>query len=86
MQSKSLIQILNIATMIGAVIVAVGLYILLFTDVTTNYGFTALRDDVELIVLGMVLMIPARMLVTFKLMKVSPGESDETDESSSDNR
>ena len=75
MQAKTLIRLLGIASWIGAAFVAMGLYIALFTDVTTEYGLTALRDDVELIVLGMLLLIPAKTVLTFKLMKVEPGES-----------
>jgi hypothetical protein len=75
MRAKTLIRILGIASWIGAVLVAVGFYIALFTDGTTKYGLTAMRDDVELIALVMLLLIPAKTVLTFKLMKVEPGES-----------
>jgi hypothetical protein len=38
-----------------------------------------MRDDVELIALGMLLLMPAKTLLTFKLMKVEPGESNGKD-------
>jgi hypothetical protein len=75
MQAKTLIRLLGIASWIGAAFVAVGIYIALFTDVTRKYGLTAMRDDVELIVLGMLLLIPAKTVLTLKLMKAEPGES-----------
>ena len=74
MKTKTLMRILGIASWIGMALVAVGFHIALFTDVTTKYGLPALRDDVELIVLGMLLLIPAKTVLTFRLMKVEPGE------------
>lgn len=80
MKTKTLLRILGIASWLGAILVAVGFYIALFTDVTRKYGLAALRDDVELIVLGMLLLIPAKTLLTFRLMKVDPGENNGHDE------
>ncbi|MGD2020789.1 MAG: hypothetical protein PVJ30_09030 [Thiohalocapsa sp.] len=79
MKAKTLIRTLGIASWVGAVLVVVGFCIAQFTDVNKKYGLTAMRDDVELIVLGMLLLIPAKALLTFKLMKVNPGESDGKD-------
>jgi hypothetical protein len=76
MKAKTIIRILGIASWIGAALVAVGFYIALFTDVTTKYGLTAMRDDVELISLGMLLLIPAKTLLTFKLMKMESGNNE----------
>jgi hypothetical protein len=52
MKAKTLIRTLGIASWVGAVLVVVGFCIAQFTDVNKKYGLTAMRDDVEFIVLG----------------------------------
>ena len=82
MKVGTLIRLLSIGSWIGAVLVAVGFYIALFTDLTTKYGLTGLRYDVEVIALGLLLLVPARALLTLKLMKALP--KDDEDEGKKD--
>jgi hypothetical protein len=70
MRAQTLIRILTIGSWIGFVLVVAGFYVALFTDVTTKYGLPALRDDAELIALGLLLLVPSKTLMTFKLMRV----------------
>ncbi|WP_462322105.1 hypothetical protein [Halochromatium sp.] len=81
MRAKTVLNLLSMASWIGAVLVAVGFYIALATDLTTKYGLTGMRADVELIALGLFLLIPSRAVMVLKLMKVDPDQriSDEAD-------
>ena len=77
MKARTLIRLLSIGSWIGAVLVAVGFYIALFTDLTTKYGLIGLRYDVEVIALGLLLLVPARALLTLKLMKALPKDDED---------
>lgn len=68
MQSKrNTVIVLQCLSLLGLILVLTGFYLAFFTDVTTSYGITGVRDDAMLIALGFLLMVPSKMALTLWL-------------------
>lgn len=77
MSKRNWMTLASIGSWVGIAFIASGFYVALGTDLTERAGIGGLRDDVMLIAIGLVLLIPSKIVLTLRLMDMELSQSKE---------
>lgn len=69
MNEKSLTRLMYALIVVGLGIAALGVGLVIFTDIVTGHGLQGIALVASLIAGGLFLSIPAKIYLTFQLMK-----------------
>ena len=56
---------------LGVILVSIGLYLVIFTDISTSKGTDGIFTIVGFIAAGLFISVPAKIYLTFQMMKLN---------------